>query len=138
MMMKSSTAMQTAWRWIGEKGELPDGYNFLLYFDGEKVTIKKNGKDLNIYGDGQYRNDGGWFVPGYKNFPVDEKYGKARITIAAIDEPQLYTVALYGDGYGYYDGGKPAVPDCTGYAENKGMRWAAFVLHWLLLQFSCL
>ena len=75
----------------GEKGELPDGYNFLLYFDGEKVTIKKNGKDLNIYGDGQYRNDGGWFVPGYKNFPVDEKYGKARITIAAIDEPQLYT-----------------------------------------------
>ena len=89
----------------GEKGELPDGYNFLLYFDGEKVTIKKNGKDLNIYGDGQYRNDGGWFVPGYKNFPVDEKYGKARITIAAIDEPQLYTVAFYGDGYGYYDGG---------------------------------
>ena len=89
----------------GEKGELPDGYNFLLYFDGEKVTIKKNGKDLNIYGDGQYRNDGGWFVPGYKNFPVDEKYGKARITIAAIDDPQLYTVAFYGDGYGYYDGG---------------------------------
>ena len=32
----------------GEKGELPDGYNFLLYFDGEKVTIKKNGKDLNL------------------------------------------------------------------------------------------
>lgn len=89
----------------GEKGELPDGYNFLLYFDGQKVTIKKNGKDLNIYGDGQYRNDGGWFVPGYKNFPVDEKYGKARITIAAIDEPQLYTVAFYGNGYGYYDGG---------------------------------
>lgn len=89
----------------GEKGELPDGYNFLLYFDGQKVTIKKNGKDLNIYGDGQYRNDGGWFVPGYKNFPVDGKYGKARITIAAIDEPQLYTVAFYGNGYGYYDGG---------------------------------
>ena len=60
---------------------------------------------MNIYGDGQYRNDGGWFVPGYKNFPVDEKYGKARITIAAIDEPKLYTVAFYGDGYGYYDGG---------------------------------
>ena len=44
-------------------------------------------------------------MPGYKNFPVDEKYGKARITIAAIDEPRLYTVAFYGDGYGYYDGG---------------------------------
>lgn len=89
----------------GEKGELPDGTISSFNFDGERVTIKKNGKDLNIYGDGQYRNDGGWFVPGYKNFPVDEKYGKARITIAAIDEPQLYTVAFYGDGYGYYDGG---------------------------------
>lgn len=89
----------------GAQGELPDGYNFLLYFDGEKVTIQKNGKIRDIYGDGQYRNDGGWFVPGYKNFPADEKYGKARITIAAIEEPLLYTVAFYGTGYGYYDGG---------------------------------
>lgn len=89
----------------GEKGELPGGYNFLLYFDGQKVTIKKDGKDLNIYGDGLYRSDGSWFVPGYQNFPAEEKYGRARITIAAIKEPQLYSGAYYGEYYGYYDGG---------------------------------
>jgi len=45
---------------------LPDGYNFKLHFDGEKVTITKDGKNLDIYGDGVYRpNKSMWYVPGY-------------------------------------------------------------------------
>ncbi|WP_444657920.1 histidine kinase dimerization/phospho-acceptor domain-containing protein [Caproiciproducens sp. R2] len=45
---------------------LPDGYNFRLHFDGKKVTITKDGKNLDIYGDGVYRpNKSMWYVPGY-------------------------------------------------------------------------
>ena len=51
--------------------QAPEGYNFLLYFDGEKVRIVKDGKEIDIYGDGYYRDDGrDWYVPGYRNFPV--------------------------------------------------------------------
>lgn len=78
----------------------PEGYNFLLYFDGEKVRIMKDGKELDIYGDGYYREDDGfwqgtderrdWYVPGYVNFPVDETMKKARVFLAAAKEPVMY------------------------------------------------
>lgn len=87
----------------GEEHLLPDGYNFLLYFDGSKVYIQKDGSELDIYGNGIYAENGSWFVPGYENFAVDDKYKDARITIAAAEEPKQYTVAVYGQGY--YAGG---------------------------------
>ncbi len=44
----------------GSSPSLPDGYNFLLIFDGEKVKITKDGNDIDIYGDGYYRESSDW------------------------------------------------------------------------------
>jgi len=88
----------------------PEGYNFLLYFDGEKVRIVKDGKELDVYGDGYYREESGWqegsdwYVPGYLNFPADEGMKKASIFLAAAREPVLYMEGNYGKGdVGQYD-----------------------------------
>ncbi len=95
------------------KMKAPEGYNFLLYFDGEKVRITKDGKELDIYGDGYYREENtwqetgrkrDWFVPGYLNFPADESLKKAKIFLAAAKEPVLYMEGSYGtSGGGKYD-----------------------------------
>ncbi len=42
----------------GEEHLLPEGYNFLLYFDGSKVYIQKDGRELDIYGNGIYTDNG--------------------------------------------------------------------------------
>ncbi len=86
----------------------PKGYNFLLYFDGEKVRIVKDGIEQDIYGDGYYREESSWsdeerarwYVPGYVNFPADESIKKVRISIAAAEEPVLYMEGSY-DAVGY-------------------------------------
>ncbi len=76
----------------------PEGYNFVLYFDGEKTRIFKDGKEVDIYGDGFYRDESDWYVPGYNNFQVDEKVKKAAVCIAVIKEPVLYMEGSYGSG----------------------------------------
>ena len=69
----------------------PEGYNFLMSFDGSKVRIQKDGKELDIYGDSYYRDeDDDWYVPGYKNFVADESMKDIRIYMAAAKEPLLY------------------------------------------------
>ncbi len=80
----------------GASGTLPEGYSFLLYFDGKKVRIVKDGAEQDVYGDGIYRDSSDWFVPGYSNFPVDSRYGEAQITIAALDLPQPDGPSVYG------------------------------------------
>lgn len=68
---------------------LPKGYNFKLYFDGKKATITKDGKTVDIYGDGVYRpGKSMWYVPGYTgntnfNYPDMEDY---RITMLVRSE----------------------------------------------------
>lgn len=75
----------------GKRKTLPDGYNFLLYFDGEKVTITKDGQTLDVYGDGYYdEGSDDWLLPGYTNFTVDEHTAKAEVTIAVAQEPKRY------------------------------------------------
>lgn len=76
----------------------PEGYNFLLYYADGKVRILKDGKELDIYGDGYYRDDSEWYVPGYRNFIVDEDMKKAVIYMAAAKEPVLYSESIYGRG----------------------------------------
>ena len=76
----------------------PEGYNFVLYFDGEKTRILKDGKELDVYGDGFYRDDNDWYVPGYNNFQVDETVKKAAICMAVAKEPVLYMEGSYGNG----------------------------------------
>lgn len=79
----------------------PEGYNFLLYFDGEKVHITKDGAELDLYGDGYYRDESSdWYVPGYRNFPVSDDMKKTVVCMAAAKEPVLYTRGISKDsGY---------------------------------------
>ena len=79
---------------------LPEGYNFLLYFNGETVTIQKDGQEIDIYGDGYYREEDQWNLPGYRNMPVPQSYAGLTITMAVAKEPVAYiadTAALTGD-----------------------------------------
>ena len=57
---------------LSSSGPLPEGFNFRLFFDGEQVTVEKDGETLDIYGDGYYRpEENDWFLPGYRNLPLD-------------------------------------------------------------------
>ncbi len=79
--------------------QTPEGYNFFLYFDGEKVRITKDGKEVDIYGDGYYQwESDDWYVPGYRNFPADEEMKKAVACMAAAREPMLYTMGIDKSG----------------------------------------
>ncbi len=76
------------------------GYGFLLTFDGAKVRMWKDGKELDVYGGGYYRFDGEntdqWYVPGYENFTLDEAGSKVRVVMAVLDEPQVFFKGNYG------------------------------------------
>lgn len=81
--------------------QLPEGYGFLLQFDGEKVRAWLDGEELNIYGSGYYHFDERedsyqWYVPGYKNFTVDEAGSKVKVTMAVISSPQIFIKGNYG------------------------------------------
>ncbi len=52
-----------------------------------------------------------WFVPGYENFAVDDKYKDARITIAAAEDPKNSIPLLYTGR------GIPIIPVETGYTK---------------------
>ena len=80
---------------------ISEGYGFLLQFDGEKVRAWKDGAEIDIYDDDYYRFDGinkpfQWYVPGYKNITVDEAGSKVKVTMAVIDEPQIFVQGNYG------------------------------------------
>ena len=80
---------------------LPEGYSFLLQFDGQKVKIWRDAKELDVYGDGYYHFDERedsyqWYVPGYKNFTVDEAGSKVKVTMAVINSPQIFIKGNYG------------------------------------------
>ena len=83
----------------GVTGELPEGYNFLFYFDGEKATAVKDGKMLDLYGDSVYREGNDWYIPGYKNFKADGTTAKATVCMAAAAEPIIYVQGDYKEGH---------------------------------------
>ena len=87
---------------VGADGSIQasEEYNFFLCFDAGKVRITKDGKELDIYGDGYYRDDSEWYVPGYLNFQVDEETKKASVYMAVIREPLQYMTA--SNKYGQY------------------------------------
>ena len=76
----------------------PEGYNFLLQYADGKVRILKDGKELDVYGDGYYRDSSEWYVPGYRNFTVDDEMKKAVIYMAVAQDPVLYTESSYARG----------------------------------------
>ena len=76
-------------------------YGFLLVFDGEKVRIWQDGEELNVYGSGYYNYDRAedfyqWYVPGYKNFTVDEAGSHVKVTMAVINTPRVFIKGSYG------------------------------------------
>lgn len=87
--------------WKKDRLQMPDGYNFYLHFDGEKVEIQKDGAELDIYGDGIYRKKEDWYVPGYKNLTGKPDWKKLDIVVMAVKEPAIY----YGSSY-YQSGGE--------------------------------
>ncbi len=74
---------------------VPEDYNFLLQYAEGKVRIFKDGQELDVYGDGYYRDGSEWYVPGYHNFTVDDEMKKAVIYMAVAREPVLYTESSY-------------------------------------------
>lgn len=82
---------------------MPAGYNYLLYFDGKRITAIKDGKEVDIYGDGYYRGNNNWYIPGYINFPADEEVADSEICIVAAKVPSIIIGRNYnGDGGLYY------------------------------------
>lgn len=79
----------------------PRDYGFFLLFDGEKVRIWLDNEEQNVYGSGYYHFDERedsyqWYVPGYKNFTVDEAGSKVKVTMAVINSPQIFIKGNYG------------------------------------------
>lgn len=87
-----------SWNYDSKTKNLPEGYNFLLYFDGKKATVRKDGEEVDLYGDGIYREEEGWRLPGFKNYTGKEKWKKAKILILAAEEPVLYAEMKDEDG----------------------------------------
>lgn len=87
---------------LSNPNEWPKGYNFYLHFDGKKAVVQKDGKALNIYGDGYYREGDAWRLPGYKNLTGKESWKKADVVILAAEQPALYSQNLYGDELSYW------------------------------------
>lgn len=80
---------------------LPDGYNFLLVWDGTKASIWKDGQAVDVYGDGFFQGvEKDWYVPGYQNHatPEDPAYADFTVSLAAAAKP-----VNLGLGYGLYD-----------------------------------
>ena len=79
---------------------LPEGYNFLLIFNGETASIWKDGQEVNVYGDGFYRGwEEDWYVPGYANGSTHDEaeYAQVVACLAAAKDPASST-----SGYGFY------------------------------------
>lgn len=82
---------------------MPGEYNYWICFDGTKVSAVKDGKNVDIYGDGYYKESSGWEVPGYKNFPVDNAIRQSKIYIAVAKVPSMMIIRNYNDqGSSYY------------------------------------
>ena len=77
---------------------LPEGYNFLLTFANGKVTILKDGAELDVYGDGIYDDNSAWFVPGYENFPAGAGVENVTVYMAVRETPARYYTGDYANG----------------------------------------
>ena len=81
---------------------LPEGYNYLMFFDGKKVSVEKNGKKEEIYGDGIFEGNNQYSVPGYSNYIADENLENVTVALIAIKTPLQYRVVGRDDGTYYY------------------------------------
>ena len=73
---------------------LPDTYTFLLSYRDGKVSITKDGNEIDIYGDGVYDSAEEWYLPGYTNFKTGDVAEDVTVRIAVRQIP----VQEYGEG----------------------------------------
>ena len=75
----------------GPDNALPDQYDFLLKFDGNRAEIYRNWTQQDVYGDGIYEDDGlHWRVPGYENYVLPKGWKTSEITLAVRALPVRY------------------------------------------------
>ena len=79
-----------------------DGFNFVLRFSGGKVSIRKDGENLDVYADGVYDDENAWRVPGYENFPAGEDVQNVEVIFAIRQTPIRFMQADYR--WGSYTG----------------------------------
>ena len=78
---------------------LPEGYNFLLIFRDGKAQAWKDGKGIDLYGDGVYTQDRGWYLPGYENFTAGDSVEDVEVRMAVREVPVRYLQGQYDSGY---------------------------------------
>ena len=81
---------------VTQPEQLPEGYNFLLRFDGERARAWKDGQELDLYRDGYYTEDSPWHLPGYQNFTISEEASHVQVTLAVLEHPQIFIKGFYG------------------------------------------
>lgn len=74
----------------GLENGLPEGYNFLLTLEDNRVTIQKDGQELDVYGNGYYSQSSEWRVPGYENMSQDSCPPDLNIVLAVKEVPARY------------------------------------------------
>lgn len=102
----------------GEK--LPEGYSFFLHFDGTKADIYKYGEKIDIYGDGIYREGEDWYLPGYRNYTVSDKWQGADVILIAAEDPVPYIA----DGSNPYYGNNLYYISREFYLRQKSLRFS--------------
>lgn len=102
----------------GEK--LPEGYSFFLHFDGTKTDIYKYGEKIDIYGDGIYREGEDWYLPGYRNYTVSDKWQGADVILIAAEDPVPYIA----DGSNPYYGNNLYSISREFYLRQKSLRFS--------------
>ena len=55
--------------------------------------MEKDGQMVDVYGDGIYRENSRWAVPGYQNFTAGDEAKAIAVYLAAAKEPKLYVVS---------------------------------------------
>ena len=67
---------------------LPEGFNFLLVYENGRVTITKDGEELDVYGNGYHTSESLWDLPGYLNDgTASQSSDGITIYLAAAAEP---------------------------------------------------
>ncbi len=110
-------------------------YNFYLSFQDGRVSIVKDGKGLDVYGNGLYNEESQWFVPGYDNFPVSEDLEGVTVYMAARRIPQRYYGVDYKNGGTYYNSAfysiAQSVEESQSFYRTQGL--LLFIAMWCLV-----
>ncbi len=81
---------------------VPEGYNYILYYDGEKMRVWKNGSEIRL-DQAEYRMENDWYIPGYGNTPADDFYRDSRVYMVVAHTPGIIVKRNFdGNGNTYY------------------------------------